>query len=175
MRLLGEARAGRLHGDGARLRIEPPARAIGAADDAHVLFELANLDRAFAGAVFFEQLGDEAVERAAVFLSGFAGAPGVRDVLVAGAPEPDVALLFGEFLPGLFEQRAFFEAELALHRFGDAAVDVALPAAEVFPRADELDAALLERFRVVGDESVGIEAEELAEAVAGEAHAAAGC
>ena len=42
--------------------------------------------------VFFQQLGDEAVERAAVFLGRFA-APGVRDVLVAGAPEPDVALL----------------------------------------------------------------------------------
>ena len=43
---------------------------------------------------------------------------------------------------------------------------------EIFPGADELDAALLERLRVVGDESIGIEAEELAEAVAGEAHAA---
>ena len=77
--------------------------------------------------------------------------------------------------PRLFEQCAFVEAELALHCFGDAAIDVSLPATEIFPRADELDAALLERLRLVGHKSIGIEAEELAEAVAGEAHAVAGC
>ena len=42
--------------------------AVGAADDAHVLFELPDLHRALAGAVFVEQLGDDALERAAVFL-----------------------------------------------------------------------------------------------------------
>ena len=52
----------------AGLRVEPLAGAIGAADHAHVLFELANLRRALAGAVLFQQLGNEAVERAAVFL-----------------------------------------------------------------------------------------------------------
>ena len=125
--------------------------AIGAADDAHELFELADLRFAFARAIFFEQLGDQAIERAAVFLSGFASAPGVRNVLIAGAPEPDFALLGREFAPGRFKQRVLGKAELALHRFGDAAIDVSFPTAEVFPRADELDATLLERLFSVGD------------------------
>ena len=51
----------------------------------------------------------------------------------------------GEFAPRRFEQRALGELELALHRLGDAVIDVPLPAAQVLPRADQLDAALLER------------------------------
>ena len=33
-------------------------------------------------------------------------------------------------------------AELALHRLGDAVIDVPLPAAQVLPRADQLDSSL---------------------------------
>ncbi len=45
VRPIGELRAGRGERHRARLRIEPLARAIGAADHAHVLFELPNLHR----------------------------------------------------------------------------------------------------------------------------------
>ena len=125
----------------ARLRIEPLAVAIRAADHAHVLFELSESAGRSACAVLFEQLRNDAVERAAVFLRGLAGPPRERDVLVAGAPEPDVAMLLCKFAPRRFQQRALGEDELALHRLGHAAIDVPLPAAQILPRADELDAA----------------------------------
>ena len=80
-----------------------------------------------------------------------------------------------ELVPRRFEQRAFGELELALHRLGDAAIDVPLPAAQVLPRADQLDRALLERLCRVGHEPLGIEAEELAQAVARRGTCPAGC
>ena len=72
---------------------------------------------------------------------------------------------------GRFEQVAVAEAELAVHRLGDAGVDVPLPAAEVVPGADELDGAGGERLRRIGDELRGVEAEHVAQAVARGAHA----
>ena len=154
-----------------RLRVEPAALAVGAADDVHVRFELVDQRLGLGGAVLFEQLGDDAVERAAVLLRVLAGPPGERDVLVARAPQPDAALVLGELVPGRFEQVVVAEVELAVHRLGDAGVDVPLPAAEICPRADELDGARGERLRRIGHELRGVEAEHVAQAVARRAHA----
>ena len=51
----------------------------------------------------------------------------------------------GKIAPRRFQQRALGQRELALHRLGHAAIDVPLPAAQILPRADQLDAALGER------------------------------
>jgi len=69
---------------------EAAAGAIGQPMTLMYFFELVELRLAVAGAIFFKQLGDDAAVRAAVFLRGLAGAPGERDVLVPGAPEPKV-------------------------------------------------------------------------------------
>ena len=80
-----------------------------------------------------------------------------------------------ELVPRRFEQRALGQLELALHRLGHAVIDVPLPAAQVFPRADQLDAALLERLARVGHQPLGIEAVELAQPVARRGTCPAGC
>ena len=54
-------------------------------DDSHVLFELPAAHRVVRLAVAVEQLGDDAVERAAVLPDAAAMPPGERDVPVAGA------------------------------------------------------------------------------------------
>ena len=87
-------------------------------------------------------------------------------------PQSQISRSFGSrSRHGVSSERAFGEREFALHRFGDAAVDMPLPAAQILPRADEFDATLFERLFSVCDESVGIETEEFAQAIAGEAHA----
>ena len=82
---------------------------------------------------------------AAVLLRRFARPPGVRDVLFARAPQQKVLEIFGQLVPGRFEEHALREPELAFHRLGDAAIDVPLPATEVLPRPNELDRSLGER------------------------------
>ena len=75
-----------------------------------------------------------------------------------------------EFLPGRFQHRARRQAVLAFQRFGHAAIDVPPPAAHLAPRADQFDAALLERSARVGNQPLGIERVDLPQPVALGAH-----
>jgi hypothetical protein len=124
------------------LRVQALAVTVGAADDVHELLKLGNERLGFRAAIFLEQFGDDAVPRTAVLLRVLPVPPGVGDVLALGAPQPNAALLVIQLGPGPFEHRAFVEAQLAVHRLGDAGVDVALPAAEILPGPDQLDGSL---------------------------------
>src|SRR5262249_47597294 len=61
--------------------------------------------------------------------------------------------------------------EQPLHRVGHALVDVPLPATQIAPGSDEREAAGLKRQRRVRHQQLGIEAVQLAQAIAGAAHA----
>src|SRR5690606_24038200 len=99
-------------------------------------------------------LGNQPLKVAAILLSRFAGAPGVGNMLVARAPEPDIAVLRRELVPRRLEERTFRELELSLHRLGNAAIDMTLPAPQVLPRADQLEAAADERLLRLGREAL---------------------
>ena len=98
----------------------------------HVLFELPQLHLALRVAVLVEQLGNDALELAAVLVARRAAAPGVRDVLVARAPQPEVLQLRVELVPGRVEHRALGQVVLVLDRVGHALIDVPPPAAQSF-------------------------------------------
>ena len=154
----------------AGLRVEPLAVAVGAAHDLHVLFELPQLHLALRIAVLVEQLGDDPLELPAVFVAR-GRAPGERDVLVAGAPQPQLVQRRIELVPRRVEHRALGQAVLALDRVGHALIDVALPAAQIAPRPEQLETALLERQLAIGHQQRRVEAVQLAQAVARRAHA----
>ena len=168
---IGEFWVGGRDRDTASLRIEPSAVAGGAGDHAHVFFELAGLHLAVGAAMAVEQLRDDAFEMPAVFRAMRAAAPGERDVLIAGAVEPDFLQRGIELAPRRFEHRAGFKFAKTLDRVGDALIDVATPAAHVAPGADEFDRTLGEREIGIGDETLRIEGVDFAEAVALRAHA----
>src|SRR5690606_21410858 len=97
-------------------------------------------------------------------------APSVGNVLIAGAPQPDVLLVFREVAPRRVEQRALGPLAHALDRVRHALVDVALPAAHVAPGAQQLKAPLLERERRIRNEQPWIEAVQFSQAIARNAH-----
>jgi hypothetical protein len=92
----------------ARLRVEPLAAALRALHHTHVFFELPALHLAAGAAMLFHQLGHEAVKLAAPHHRRVALTPSERDVLVAGSPEPNVAMLLVEVAPRSAEQRVLF-------------------------------------------------------------------
>ena len=70
-----------------------------------------------------------------------------------------------------YRESARLQAELVLDGLGDAVIDMPSPAAQIAPRADQFDRALLERAAAVGNQTIRIEAVDLAQAVARQAHA----
>ena len=155
----------------AGLRIQSLALALGAEHDLHVLFQLAQLHLAARVAVFVEQLGDDALELAAILVARSAAAPSERDVLVAGAIEPQVGHFLVELIPGCVEHRALGQLVQPLDGFGHALIDVPLPAPQVAPWAEQFEATLLERQLAVGYQQSRLERIELAQTIAGRAHA----
>ena len=69
----------------------------------HVLFERSQLRGAASTAVLFVELTDEAFERPAVFHRRIAATPSIGNVQVAGPVQPDILLLFGQFIPSRFQ------------------------------------------------------------------------
>ena len=84
------------------LSIQTSAIAIDAMNFRHVLFKRPQLRRAGCAAVLFVELTDQAFEISAVLHGRIPAPPSVRDVQVAGSVEPDILLLFGQFLPRRF-------------------------------------------------------------------------
>ena len=169
-RIVFELRVGRRHHHRPGLRHQSLAVAIGASDHAHVFFELADLHLAFRVAVFREQLGNDAVVGAAILLRRIARSPGKRDVLFAGSPQQLFAERLVQLCPGRFENRVFRQSELVFQRARHALIDVSLPAAEILPGTDQLDAALLERKLLARNQQRRIEAIHLAQPVTLVAH-----
>ncbi len=163
----------RRHLDRPRLRVQPLAAARAAGRGAHVLFHLPQVQAVLGVAVAGQQVGDDALELAAIHDRRRAAAPSVRDVLVASAPQQQVLQLGIQVFPRRFQHGACGQAELALHRVGHALKDVPPPAAQVGPGAQEFEAAFLEgtapvRFR---NQQVGIKGKPFAQPVAFQAHA----
>ena len=140
--LFGELFCGRGDCHRTGLGIEPLAVAIGAVNDIHELFERGDEGFALRPAVFFQQFGDQSYEIPAVLLRIFSGPPGESDVLVPGAPEPQESMFVCQFAPRGLGERSLAKLQFSLHRLGDTLVDVPFPAAQILPRANELDATL---------------------------------
>ena len=171
LRLVCKLRRGGRKRYGPGLRVQPLAMAMGTADHAHVLLELSPLGSALGASVLREELGDDAFELAAPFVTGRPAPPGERDVGVARTVKQSVLQLRVEFFPGAFQHGPRLVAMLAFEQLGHAAIDVPLPTPHLPPTPDQFDATLLERLARVGDQQLGVEAVDFAQPVALRTHA----
>ncbi len=171
LRAAAEGWRGARERDGGGLGIEPLTMAALAAQDAHVLLQLAALHAAPRGAILGEQLGNDALELAAPLVAGRAAPPGEGDVLVAGAPEQRVLHFLVEFFPGRLQHAAPLEAVFPFQEFGHAAEDVPPPPPHLAPRAQQLHAALLKGSPGRGNQPLRIEGVDLSQAAALRTHA----
>ena len=145
--------------------------AVDAVDHAHVFFQAATLHAVLRIAVLREQPGNDALELSTPLLARRSGTPGERDVLLAGAPEHGFLQLGIQFFPRGFQHGARFQAVFQFQNVGHAAIDVPLPATQLPPFAHQLNAALLERFRRVGNQTPRVETVDRAQAATVWAHA----
>ena len=78
-----------------RLLIQPRTVTSNAVEFGHVSFQLADLRRSAGASIFFVKLRNHSVERTTVLHWRRATFPGVSDIEVTGAVEPEILLGFG--------------------------------------------------------------------------------
>ena len=152
------------HGPG--LRREPRSLAGVAGRHPHQLFEHPPDDAALGVPPLGGQECEDAFKLRLRAALGPAALPRELDLLDARAREPDLALGRGELFPRRFEERAGGELLLRFGVRGHAREQPPHPARHVAEGAEHTHAALFERLRRVGDELLGIDAVDVAEAVA---------
>ena len=154
---------------GPRLGREPPALAVVARGDAHQLFEHPANDPALGGP---PAVGKQAAEPLELRLRPALrppALPGEFDFFEARAAQPEFFLGGGEVLPRRVEEGAWVELFLRLHVGGHAGQQPSQPPRHVAERAQHADGPLAERLRWLGDELGGVDAVDVAEALAGRA------
>src|SRR5262245_5021284 len=90
----------------AGLRIKPRSAATGAADHAHVFFQLPPLHSAIGRTMPRQQLRNNPFEVPAIFHSVLTAAPGERDMVLPRAVQPNFLQFETELAPRSFEHCA---------------------------------------------------------------------
>ena len=156
---------------GAGLGREPLALTVVAWGDAHQLFEHPANDSALGGP---PAVGKQATEPLKLRLCPALRPPALPrelDFFEARAAQPEFFLGGGEVFPRRIEKRAGVELFLRLHVGGHPVQQPSQPPWHVAERAQHTDRPLAERFVGFGDELGGVDAVDVAEALAGRAGA----
>ena len=156
---------------GPRLGREPPALAVVARGDAHQLLEHPADDPALGSP---PAVGKQAAEPFELRLRPALRPPALPGELYffeARAAQPEFFLGGGEVFPRRVEEGAGVELFLRFHVGRHASQKPSQPAWHVAKRAEHTDRPLAERLRWLGDELGGVDAVDVAEALAGRAGA----
>ena len=95
------------------------------------------------------------LELAAVFVHARAVSPGEGDVPLAGAPQHLLASGGSSSFHGVSSIVPARQAQLVLERLGHALINMPPPAAQLAPRADQLDSSPFERQARIGNQPSG--------------------
>ena len=136
----------------------------------HVLFELHAAHRVAGLAVFLQQFRDESGIRAAALPQAAAVPVRERDVAAPHAVQEQFLRGGGDVAPLCFEERVFDQTEIELDRPSDSLQNVLAPLADRTELAEDRDRPLLDRQRVVGNQTLLHEVEPHAEPGAVGAH-----
>ena len=136
----------------------------------HVFFELLAPRGIARLAVVLEQLGQQPLERAAVFPDTAAVSPMKDDVPRTGTEQQRFPNLVGQLRPRRLEYRSLRQTQIEFQSLGHAIVNVPPPLADIFQWAEQFDRSVPQRQRLIRDQPIQLKLEPLAETVAVETH-----